>query len=52
MKVRTNFYSTPLRAGTRAQAKIYADYIEAWYEGRCVARHERSYSRQQKVLAT
>lgn len=50
VKVRTNFYSTPLRPGTRAQAKIYADYIEVWHEGRCVARHERSYSRQRKVL--
>ena len=50
VKVRTNFYSTPLRPGVTAQAKIYADYVEVWHEGRCAARHERSYSRQQKVL--
>lgn len=50
VKVRTNFYSTPLRPGTQAQAKIYAESVEVWHEGRRVARHERSYSRQQKVL--
>ncbi len=30
VKVRTNFYSTPLRPGTRAQAKIYAESVEVW----------------------
>jgi transposase len=49
VKVRTNFYSTPLRPGTKTQAKIFAETVEVWHEGRCVARHERSYSRQQKV---
>ncbi len=50
VKVRTNFYSTPLRPGTRAQAKIYAESVEVWHEGRRIARHERSYSRQQKIF--
>jgi transposase len=50
VKVRTNFYSTPLRPGTKTQAKIFAETVEVWQDGRCVARHERSYSRQQKVL--
>lgn len=50
VKVRTNFYSTPLRPGTKTQAKIFAETVEVWHEGRLVARHERSYSRQQKVL--
>lgn len=50
VKVRTNFYSTPLRPGTKTQAKIFAETVEVWHEGRCVGRHERSYSRQQKVL--
>lgn len=50
VKVRTNFYSTPLRPGTQAQTKIYAETVEVWHEGRRVACHERSYSRQQKVL--
>ena len=50
VKVRANFYSTPLRPGTKTQAKIFAETVEVWHDGRCVARHERIYSRQQKVL--
>jgi len=50
VKVRTNFYSTPLRPGTKALAKIFAETVEVWCEGRSVACHERSYSRQQKIL--
>lgn len=50
VKVRTNFYSAPLRPGTVAQAKAYSTYVEIWHEGRCVARHERCYSRLQHVL--
>ena len=50
VRVRTNGYSVPLKAGTEVQAKVYSTYVEVWYEGRCVARHERCYSRQQQVL--
>ena len=50
MKVRTNFYSTPLRAGTRAQAKLLPAYVEVWQERECVARHERSFGRYEQVL--
>ncbi len=50
VNVLTNFYSTPLTPGTRVEAKAYAAYVEIWREGRCVARHERCFSRQQKVL--
>jgi hypothetical protein len=50
VKVRTNFYSTPLRPGSKAEAKIYAERVEIWHDGKAVAEHERSYSRQQKVL--
>ena len=32
------------------QAKIYASIVELWHDGRCVARHERCYRRQQQVL--
>jgi len=49
-KVLTNFYSAPLKAGTQVQAKIYASWVELWHDGRCVARHERCYQRQQQVL--
>ena len=50
VKVLTNAYSAPLQAGTQVQAKIYASTIELWHDGRCVARHERCYGRQQQVL--
>jgi hypothetical protein len=50
VKVRTNFYSAPVRAGLEVQAKVYASYVEVWHAGQCVARHERSYSRLQEIL--
>jgi transposase len=50
VRVRTNAYSVPLRAGTQVQAKVYSTYVEIWHEGRSVARHERCYSRQQQIL--
>jgi transposase len=50
VKVRTNFYSVPVRAGLEVQAKVYASYVELWHEGQCVAHHERSYSRVQEIL--
>jgi transposase len=49
-KVLTNAYSAPLKAGTLVQAKVYASIVELWHDGRCVARHERCYRRQQQVL--
>jgi transposase len=49
-KVLTNAYSVPLPAGTQTQAKIYASMVEFWHDGRCVARHERCYRRQQQIL--
>src|SRR3978361_1802399 len=50
VKVLTNSYSVPLKAGTQVQAKSYASTVELWHEGRCVARHERCYGRQQQIL--
>ena len=50
VRVLTNFYSTPLAVGTAVQVKVYASYVEVWSQGRCVARHERCYGQQQKVL--
>lgn len=49
-KVLTNFYSVPLAVGTEVQAKIHAAYVELWSQGKCLARHERCFGRQQKVL--
>lgn len=50
VRVRTNFYSTPLPVETRVQAKIYADRVEIWHEGTAAARHERCYGRQKQIL--
>ena len=50
VNVLTNFYSAPLRPGTKVQAKTQAAYVEIWQDGQCVARHERCFGRQQKVL--
>jgi transposase len=48
--VLSNAYSVPLPVGTQVQAKIHASTIELWHDGRCVARHERSYGKRQQVL--
>jgi hypothetical protein len=45
VRVRTNRYSVPLRPGTKVEARVNADSVELWHEGRRVARHERCYSR-------
>jgi transposase len=50
VKVLTNFYSAPLPVGLEAQAKVYPAHVEIWCRGKCVARHERSFGRCQKVL--
>jgi hypothetical protein len=50
VRVRTNFYSAPIRAGLEVEAKVYASHVEIWHEGQRVARHERCYSRQQEIL--
>jgi hypothetical protein len=38
VKVLTNAYSVPLKAGTQVQAKAYASTVELWHDGRCVGR--------------
>jgi transposase len=50
VRVLTNFYSVPLATGAEVEARIYAAYVEIWYQGKCRARHERCFGRQQKVL--
>jgi transposase len=50
VKVLTNCYSVPLKAGTQVQARVYASTVELWHDGRCVAQHERCYKRHQQVL--
>lgn len=48
--VRTNRYSTPLLPGAQVEAKLYPAYVEIWYQGKRVARHERCYRRRQQIL--
>jgi len=50
VKVLTNFYSAPLPVGVEVQAKVYPADVEIWHHGKCVARHERSFARSEKVL--
>jgi hypothetical protein len=50
VRVRTNAYSAPLPPGTTVQVKVLAAAVELWHQGRCVARHPRSYGRHQEVL--
>lgn len=50
VKVRTNWYSAPVKAGQKVQVKILPAQVEVWHEGRPVARHERCYERGQQVL--
>ena len=50
VKVRTNWYSTPLRAGVKTRVDVLPSYIEVRHEAQCVARHERCYEHSRKVL--
>lgn len=49
VRVGCNFYSTPLRSGTSAHVRVLPADVEVWYEGRCVASHERDYRRGQQI---
>jgi transposase len=50
VRVRTNFYSVPVRAGSVVEARVYPARVELWQEGECIARHERCYDRRQQIL--
>lgn len=50
VKVRTNWYSAPVRPGTRVRARLLPAYVEIWQERERIARHERSYGRYEQVL--
>jgi hypothetical protein len=50
VKVRTNWYSVPVRPGTRVRARLFPAYVEIWQERERVARHERSFGRYEQVL--
>lgn len=46
----TNWYSTPLTPGQRVTLKLLPLTVEAWHDGRVVARHERCYERGQSLF--
>lgn len=50
VRVGTNFYSVPVKPEQKVEVRLYPTCVEARQEGRCIARHERSYGRQQQVL--
>jgi hypothetical protein len=50
VKTHQNWYSTPLRAGTKAQVRVLPSVIEIWHAGKRVAVHARSYERGKEVL--
>src|ERR1039458_783686 len=50
VKVRTNWYSTPVKPGIQVQARLLPAYVEVWQERKLVARHERSFARYEQVL--
>jgi transposase len=51
VKVKTNWYSTPLWPGNRVTARVWASYVEIeQHDGKCVARHAREYGRGRQIL--
>jgi len=48
-KVRTNFYSVPLRSGSVVEARVYCSIVEFRQNDVWVAQHERSYERAQQI---
>jgi transposase len=49
-KVRTNFYSVPLKPGSVVEARVYSSVVEFRQDGVRIAQHERSYERAQQIL--
>jgi hypothetical protein len=50
VKVKTNAYSVPVKAGATVEARLTAAHVEIWHEGKRVARHERCYGRYQEIF--
>jgi len=50
VKVKTNAYSVPVKAGTTVEARLSAAGVEIWHEGKRLARHERCYGRYREIL--
>ena len=50
VKVKTNWYSTPLWPGLRVTALVWPSTIDVVYDGQCAARHPRCYQRGHQIL--
>jgi transposase len=50
VRVRNNYYSTPLRPGLRVEVKVLPANIEVWQQGRVVASHERAFGNGKEIL--
>ena len=50
VKVKLNWYSTPLPAGVRAMVKVWPSQVEVFRDLECVARHQRCYGRGHQLL--
>jgi hypothetical protein len=50
VKVKTNWYSTPLWPGGRVTARVWPGHVEVWRDGELAARHERCYGRGHQIL--
>lgn len=50
VRVKTNWYSAPMRAGERAMVKVWPSQVEIYQDLECVARHPRCYGRGHQLL--
>ena len=50
VKVRTNWYSAPMKAGEKVRINLLSGSVEVLHEGQCIARHERCYERGKQSL--
>jgi len=50
VKARTNWYSTPSRAGMTVRVNLLPQIVEIWEDDQCVAQHERCYERSRQIL--
>ena len=50
VRVKTNWYSTPLDAGVRPMVKVWPTEVEIFRDFECVARHQRCYGRGHQLL--
>jgi hypothetical protein len=50
VRVKTNWYSTPLNAGARPMVKVWPSQVDIYYDLECVATHQRCYGRGHQLL--